>query len=92
MSGSRSTFNANLAVGYYFTQHDYAPIIGDLVCYLAPNYIQAIDNRAPSSTATVSLAPGFRTHPGLDWYLLGSVDVPVTRPQPYPLCQNSCHQ
>lgn len=83
LSGARSTFNANLAAGYYFTPHNYAPIIGDMVWYLATNYTQAIDNRAPSSTATVSLAPGFRTHLGMDWYLLGSVDVPVTRPQPY---------
>jgi hypothetical protein len=64
LSGSRSTFNANLAVGYDFTPHDYAPIIGDLVWHLATNYTQAIDNRAPSSTPTVSLAPGFRTRLG----------------------------
>jgi hypothetical protein len=83
LTGARSTFNANLAVGYYFTPHNYAPIIGDMVWYLATNYTQAIDNRAPSSTATVSLAPGFRTHLGQDWYLLGSVDVPVTHPLPY---------
>ena len=81
-TGARSTFNLNLAAGYYFTPHDAAPF-GDLVVYLATNFTQAIDNRASSSTTTLSLAPGFRTHLGQNWYLLGSVSVPVTYPQPY---------
>ncbi len=81
-AGARSTFDANLAVGYYFTPHDMTPF-GDMVWYLATNLTQAIDNRGASSTTTVSLAPGFRTHVGDDWYLLGSVNVPVTQPDPF---------
>lgn len=81
-SGSRSTFDADLAIGYYFSPHDFTPI-GDMVWYVATNFNQAIDNRGPRSTTFVSLSPGFRTHIGQDWYLLGAVEVPVTYPQPY---------
>jgi len=81
-SGARSTFNANLAIGYYFTPHDLTPI-GDMVWYVATNVSQPIDNRAETSNTFVSLTPGFRTHVGGDWYLLGAVEVPVTNPQPF---------
>ena len=81
-AGARSTFNSNLAIGYYFTPHNAAPF-GDLVLYVANNLVQAIDNRGPASTATFSMGPGFRSHLGDNWYLLGHVDFPVTKPQPY---------
>jgi hypothetical protein len=81
-SGARSTFNSNLALGYYFTPHNYAPF-GDLVVYVANNMYQAIDNRGSSSTTTFSIGPGFRSHLGDNWYLLGMVDFPVTKPQAY---------
>lgn len=81
-AGARSTFDANLAVGYYFTPHDMTPV-GDMVWYLATNLSQPIDNRGASATTTVSLSPGFRTHVGDDWYLLGTVEVPVTEPDPF---------
>jgi hypothetical protein len=81
-SGARSLFNANLSVGYYFTPHDFTPI-GDMVWYVSTNVSQPIDNRAETSNTFVSLTPGFRTHVGGDWYLLGAVEVPVTRPQPF---------
>lgn len=80
-SGARSLFNANLAVGYYFTPHDLTPI-GDMVWYLSTNLNQTIDDRGPSRTL-VTLSPGFRTHLGDNWYLLGAVEVPVTRPEPF---------
>jgi hypothetical protein len=73
---SRSTYNANLAVGYYFTPHTFTPI-GDMVWYLSANLSKTIDNRGPDQTF-VSLTPGFRTHVGCNWYLLGAVEVPVT--------------
>ncbi len=76
-SGARSTFDANLAVGYYFTPHDYTPV-GDLVWYVSTNLSQPIDNRAATSNTFVSLTPGFRTHVGDNWFLLGAVEVPVT--------------
>ena len=81
-AGARSTFDANLSVGYYLTPHSSTPL-GDFVLYMATNLNQAIDNRGPSSTTTVSLSPGFRTHVGRDWYLLGTVEVPVTNPEPF---------
>jgi len=80
-TGWRSMFNTNLAIGYYFTTHDQAPF-GDLVFYVANNFTQAIDNRGPSTT-WFSLGPGFRSHLGDNWYLLGAVEFSVTHPQPY---------
>jgi hypothetical protein len=88
-AGARSTFNGNIAIGYYFTDHDWKPVgdyftpLGDMVWYLSTNFTQALDNRGPQATASVSLTPGFRTHVGANWYLLGAVEVPVTTPQPF---------
>ncbi|MBS1214024.1 MAG: hypothetical protein H6R26_2641, partial [Proteobacteria bacterium] len=70
-SGARSLFNVNLAVGYYFTPHDFTPL-GDMVWYLSTNLSQTLDNRGPNGTV-VTLTPGFRTHMGMNWYLLGGV-------------------
>ncbi|NBY23478.1 MAG: hypothetical protein EBQ73_11770 [Gammaproteobacteria bacterium] len=82
-SGTRTTYDGNLAIGYYLTPHNYAPLIGDLVGYVATNLTQVIDNRGPSSRTFVSIGPGFRSHVADNWYLLGAVEVPVTYPQPY---------
>lgn len=82
-SRTRTTFDANLAVGYYLTPHDYAPFLGDLVGYVATNLTQVIDNRGPRSPTILTLGPGFRTHVIDNWYLLGAVEVPVTNPQPF---------
>lgn len=77
----RSTFNANVAAGYYFTPHDLAPI-GDLVGYVSTNLTQTLDNRGSDRTV-VTIGPGFRSHLGKNWYLLGSADFPVTNADPY---------
>ena len=58
----RSTFLANLALGYYFTPHDMIPI-GDTVWYVSTNLTQDIDHRGPNTT-TLTLTPGFRVHLG----------------------------
>jgi len=79
--GARTAFTANVAPGYYFTPHDFTPF-GDLVWYVSTNLNQLIDGRGPNITY-VSLTPGFRSHLGRDWYLLGAVEVPVTRPEPF---------
>jgi hypothetical protein len=79
---ARATFNANMAVGYYFTPHDRTPF-GDLVFHVSPNLYHFIDDRGPRSITTVTLTPGFRTYLGQNWYLLGGVEVPVTHPQPF---------
>jgi hypothetical protein len=81
-AGARSTFNGNLAIGYYLTPHDAAPF-GDFVVYVANNLFQAIDSRGPNATTTFSMGPGFRTHLGDNWYFLGAVDIGVTNPKPY---------
>jgi hypothetical protein len=81
-SGARTSFLGNFAVGYYFTQHDRAPF-GDLVGYLATNLSQAVDDRESSKTASVTLTPGFRTHLGNNWYLLGGVEIPATKPKTF---------
>ena len=76
-------FIGNLAAGYYFTPHDFTPL-GDLVLYLSANLSQPIDDQGGSSGDTVfTLTPGFRTHLGKDWYLLGAVEVPVTHPKSF---------
>jgi hypothetical protein len=76
------TFDASLAIGYYFTPHN-LPTVGDMVWYLSTNLSQVIDNRVKGSGTFVSLTLGFRTHLGQNWYLLGAVEVPLKSPQPY---------
>jgi hypothetical protein len=78
---------ANLAAGYYFTPHDLLPI-GDLVWYVSTNLDQDTDGeeilgvREPNVT-TLTFTPGFRTHLGANFYLLGGVEVPATNPKPF---------
>jgi hypothetical protein len=78
---TRNQFIGNLAAGYYFTPHNFTPL-GDLVFYLSTNLKQPIDDRGPKDTL-VTLTPGFRTHLGANWYLLGAIEVPVTNPKPF---------
>jgi hypothetical protein len=80
-SGARNTFGAQLAAGYYFTDHDMTPF-GDLVFHVGTTLSQATDDRGPHTT-TLLITPGFRTHMGRNWYLLAGIDVPVTHPEPY---------
>jgi hypothetical protein len=80
-AGARTSLLGNLAVGYYFTPHDRTPF-GDFVAYLATNVTQPVDDRGAKKT-TVTITPGFRTHLGANWYLLGGVEVPVTNPEPF---------
>ncbi len=70
-------FIGNFAFGYYFTPHGFTPL-GDLVFYLSTNLSQPVADHGAADTV-VTLTPGFRTHLGDNWYLLGGVDVPVTR-------------
>lgn len=80
-TNSRSSAVGNLAMGYYFTPHDRAPF-GDLVGYVSTNFNHAIDDRGPNTT-NVTVTPGFRTHLGQNWYLLGGVEFPVTDPKSF---------
>jgi len=79
--GARTEFLGNLAAGYYFTPHDLTPV-GDLVGYVAANVTQLTDGRGPATT-TLTLTPGFRSHLGANWYLLGGVELPTTQPEPF---------
>jgi hypothetical protein len=79
-------FTANLAAGYYFTPHDMLPI-GDLVWYVATNLNQTTDGEIAATevptVTTLTFTPGFRTHLGANFYLLGGVEVPATNPKPF---------
>lgn len=79
--GARPAFLGDFAVGYYFTDHDLTPI-GDLVFYAATNLAYLTNNAGPNTT-TVTITPGFRTHLGDDFYLLGGIELPVTEPSPF---------
>jgi hypothetical protein len=68
--GARTTFQGNFVAGYYFTPHDRMPC-GDLVGYVSANLYQLTEGPGSKAT-TLTLAPGFRTHLGSDWYLLGA--------------------
>ena len=74
----RYSFNYNFAIGTYLTPHDRTPF-GDLTLYVAANGLTTLDNRA-SDVDFFSLTPGFRSHMGHDWYLLGGVEFPLTGP------------
>jgi hypothetical protein len=78
---ARTLFLGDLGLGYYFTPHDMTPI-GDLVWHVTTNLSYAMDDRGPNTT-TVTFTPGFRTHVGRDWYVLGGVEVPATHPEPF---------
>jgi hypothetical protein len=81
-AGARTTVTGNLAVGYYLTPHDRVPF-GDFVTYVAANVSRPIDDRDSADHTTLTLTPGFRTHLGANWYLLGGIEVPVTNPEPF---------
>ncbi len=78
----RTAFFGTLAAGYYFTPHECTPV-GDLVGYVAANFTHAIDNRKPTDNTDVTIAPGFRTHLGQNWFLLGGIEFPVTEPKSF---------
>jgi hypothetical protein len=62
--GSRASFVANFAFGYYFTPHGLTPF-GDLVWYLSTNLVQSIDHHNTRSTNTVS-SPRVPNPPGAE--------------------------
>lgn len=77
--GVSTTLNVNLALGQTLTPHK-APLLGDFTYYVVANYLE---NLGTANSAFVSITPGFRTHLGRDWYLLGGIEVPVTGPKPF---------
>ena len=78
-AGSGTTLTSQLAVGRTITPHD-TRIFGEFTTYLTANVSNQV---APRSLTTVTLGPGFRTHLGHDYYLLGAATVPVVAPRPY---------
>ncbi len=53
--------------------------LGDLVFYAATN-LSYLTNDAGPNTTTVTITPGFRTHLGDNFYLLGGIELPMTEP------------
>jgi hypothetical protein len=78
---ARTSFLADLAMGYYSTPHDLTPV-GDLVWYVSTNLSHLTDDRGPNTT-TLTFTPGFRTHLGGNLFLFGAVEVPTTKPEPF---------
>ncbi len=81
-TNARSLVVGNLAAGYYFTPHDCTPF-GDLVGYVSANFNHPVDDRGDNDVTNVTVTPGFRTHLGQNWYLLGGVEFPVTEPKSF---------
>ncbi|MBI1325053.1 hypothetical protein GC170_17960 [bacterium] len=73
--GGAESYINQLAVGQTLTGHD-VPIIGDFTWYVSTLISTPLDNAGNSH---VSLTPGFRSHVGNNWYLLGGLQVPVTK-------------
>ncbi|GIW80256.1 MAG: hypothetical protein KatS3mg105_2063 [Gemmatales bacterium] len=68
-----------LGIGKVLTPHEAAPF-GDLAIFLAT--LTRTELGGPGDTF-VSLTPGFRTHLGRDFFLLGGLEVPVTGPKSF---------
>ena len=58
---------------------DAAPF-GDFTYYLSSNFQE---NFGDSQSSYFSLTPGFRTHLGHNFFLLGGVEIPLTGPQSF---------
>lgn len=78
-AGAGTTLISQLAIGRTVTPHD-VPLLGDFTYYLAANVSDQVGSK-PSTGVT--LGPGFRTHLGRDYYLLGAATIPVVAPRPY---------
>ena len=78
VSGSRTTFNYDLAVGKYWTQHDATP--GEFVTFLSLNGFTTLDDRGPVYSY-LSLTPGLRLHLTNNYYFTTGIEVPLTGPK-----------
>ena len=77
--GRDATLIEELAIGQTVTPHD-VPLLGDFTYYISSNVRQNIGS---NKTTFLSLTPGFRTHLGHNFWLLGGVEVPLTGPKPF---------
>jgi hypothetical protein len=76
--GITSTLIGQFGIGQTLTPHD-VPLLGDFTYYVTTNFREYLG----PGTAFLSLTPGFRTHLGHNFWLLGGVEVPVTGPLPF---------
>jgi hypothetical protein len=76
--GVSSTLFQQLGVGQTLTPHD-VPLFGDFTYYATMN-VREFNGTGGSF---LSVTPGFRTHLGRDFWLLGGVEVPLTGPHPF---------
>ena len=79
--GARTTFIANLRRRLLL--HPARPHAVRRSGVVSVDEPEPDDRQSRASETTVTLTPGFRTHLGRNWYLLGAVEVPVTRDKPF---------
>ena len=56
---------------------------GDTTVFYAATNLSYLMNGGGPNTTTVTITPGFRTHLGGNFYLLGGVELPTTQPEPF---------
>ena len=78
--GRDATLFFSYAMGQTLTPHD-TPFFGDFTYYVAMNVTEDLGGR--NRNTFLSFTPGFRTHLGRDWFLLGGVGVPVAGPRTF---------
>jgi hypothetical protein len=76
--GITSTLIGQLGIGQTLTPHD-VPLFGDFTYYVTANFRETFG----VETTFVSLTPGFRTHLGNNFWLLGGVELPLTGFRPF---------
>lgn len=69
----------NACLGQTLTKHDAAPF-GDFTYFVCTNFLE---NVGSTDHTSVTLTPGFRTHLGHNWFLLGGIQVSVTSPKAF---------
>lgn len=77
--GVDTTLIGQLGMGQTLTPHD-TPFLADFTYYAVVNYRAFL---GAANSRFVSITPGFRTHLGSDFWLLGGIDIPVSNPRPF---------
>lgn len=78
-STSQTTYNADLAIGRYFTPHDVP--FGDLVIYANCNVVVPLEDR--NRPTFVGVGPGTRFQIAGNWWFLHYWEFPLTGDKPF---------
>lgn len=70
-----NTLISQLAIGQTISDH-HVPWLGDFTYYVSTVVSTPLSD---SSSTSVALTPGLRTHLGNDWYFLAGMPIPVTK-------------